>query len=276
MPLRPASRFVGMRIAGRIAAADALIAVLSVFAQGSKPPRPSDRTGLDPVAAAFVPAAAIATRAVVPLAPSGPLYRLDDTDALDPPRSEPARFNPATASREDTLIQGGFETIDAPYLQVTITESRVSEPVPSLFVNLVRRAADGPGLAVERTGERGRIDTKFGPVETLEATLAGPGHRVCAGFATIGRSPIRLDGWLCASLGQPPEPRAIVCALDKVVPDGRDDPHVDAAFQNLAKRRDAACRPLPFAADKTAETGSIGRRSRKIEAGLRQTPQARP
>lgn len=274
--LRRTPRRLGLRLAGRGIVALVLIAVLSIYAHRATPPQHVLTVESDPTAAAFVPSAAVPTRPAIPLAASAPRYRLDDPDALDPARAEPGRLDPATGRREDTLAQGAFETIDAPYLRATMGEASSTDANPSLFVTLVRRAADGPGLSIERTGERGRIDTKFGPVETLEATLAGSGRRVCTGFATVAASSIRLDGWLCAPLGQPPEPRAIVCALDKIVLDNRADPILDAAFRRFETPRDARCRTLTSTAEKTAETGSIERRSRKNEARSRQTTQARP
>ena len=274
--LRLAPRRAGLRLAGRGILALGIIAVLSVYAHRIALTQPA--RDVEPVSTdvAFVPSAAVPARPAIPHAASGPRYRLDDPDALDPPRSEPGRIDPATGRREDTLTQGTFETIDSPYLRVTIGEASFGEANPSLFVSLVRRAAVGSGLSIERTGERGRIGTKFGPVETLEATLAGSGRRVCAGFVTVGDSSVRIDGWLCAPLGQPPEPRAIVCALDKIVVDGRAEPFADGAARRFEAARDPGCRPLTPSAGQAAETGSIERRSRKNEGRSRQTAQARP
>ncbi|MCP6379938.1 hypothetical protein NL466_30010, partial [Klebsiella pneumoniae] len=81
-------------------------------------------------------------------AETAPRYRLDDPDALDQAKIEPARINPATGQREDRLSQGKFDAADAPYLSLTVTEG--STPPVSLFVTIARRAADGQGLAVVR------------------------------------------------------------------------------------------------------------------------------
>lgn len=277
--LRRARPFRRLRAFGQLTGAVAAIGVLSLFAREAVVSRGSDRGPAPFVApAGFVPSAAVAARPAVPMAASR--FRLDDPDALDPVRAEPARFNPASGQREDTLTQGTFEAIEVPYLRLTITDGTPPAPVPSLFVTLARRAADGQGLSVLRTGERGRIDSKFGAVETLEATLSGVGNRVCTGFATVDPSPIRLDGWLCAPLGQPPEPRAIVCVLDKLSLNGQAYPTLDAAFEVADARRDAGCTArnrVESAREAGAETGSLARRHpRKNEAKLRRTAQARP
>jgi hypothetical protein len=279
--LRRARPFRGVRAVGRVVGAVALIALLSLFAREamvSRPPAPAPQPD-SVTAAAFVPSASLAARPVVPVAKTGPRFRLDDPEGGDPTRSEPARLNPATGRREDTLARGDFAALEASYLRITVTDGAASEPPPGLFVTLVRRGADGPGLSVIKTGERGRLDTKFGPIETLEATLSGNGSRICTGFATLGARAIRIDGWLCAPLGQPPEPRAIACALDALVLNGQAAAGFETAFRAAEIRRDPGCATAAGAMPREVggQTGSIDkRRARKIKAELRRTAQARP
>ncbi|WP_019905259.1 hypothetical protein [Methylobacterium sp. 77] len=231
----------------------------------------------------FVPSAAVAVRPALPVAASAPRYRLDDPDALDEARIEPARINPSSGQREDGLSQGRFDASEAPYLRITIGEG--PNPPASLFVTIARRAADGQGLAVLRTGERGLIQTKFGPVEILEATLSGPVTRVCTGFSNAGQSGLsplapRFDGWLCAPLSQPPEPRAIACTLNKLVLNGQASANLEAAYRVFENRRMEGCAPAVADAPRreaAGETGSISKRQiRHNEAKLRRTVQARP
>ncbi|KAB1074828.1 hypothetical protein [Methylobacterium planeticum] len=245
----------------RAACAAAIIAGLSLLAREtmrSPSPAPAPEA---PLAVAFVPASALPVRPAVPGTAIGPRYRLGEAGSGDPVRAEPARFNAVTGLREDALSRGDFSAIAAPHLRLTITEGVGAEPNPSLFVAIARRAADGPGLSVTRTGERGRIDTKFGAFETLEATLVGAGTRICTGFSSLVAAPIRIEGWLCAPLGLPPEPRALVCALDGLGLDGPADPATEAVFREAQARRDPACRPSARQAagpDTAAQTGSIG------------------
>lgn len=241
-----------------------------------------------PAGPGFVPSSVQTVRPAMPLALSAPRFRLDDFEAIEAPRAEAARLNPSNGRREDLLVQGGFDTIEAPYLRLILTEASATESGPGLFVTLARRAADGQGLAVIRTGERGAIETKFGPVETLDLTLGGEGKRSCTGFASLNPGTLRLDGWLCAPLGQAPEPRAITCLLDRVSLQGQASPEVEVAFVGFDARRDPGCGPrspvVPGSPQEIGnETGSIPGRTtrkswatRKNEAKLRRSHEARP
>ncbi|GEP02007.1 hypothetical protein [Methylobacterium oxalidis] len=261
------------RFAVRAAAAAAVITVLSLYARETirtNPPVPQ-REAEQPLAVAFVPAAALPVRPAVPLSESGPRLRLDAAEGIEVTRVEPARVNAATSQREASLSRGDFDAIEEAHLRVTLTQGTTADPAPSLFVTLARRAADGPGLSVTRTGERGRMASKFGAVETLETVLAGRMSRTCTGFVSLEAAPARLEGWLCAPLGQPPEPRALACALDALALDGHADPATEAVFREADVRRDTGCRGPSEAsatgealAEKSGQTGSI--------AALRRTP----
>lgn len=287
-PLRRARPFRRTRIVAQMTCAVAVIAGISILAREAMVA--PDRPWTDPVREGFASPGLAPVRTAVPVASVGPLFRLDDPGAVEPGRAEPPRWNPATGLREDAVTQGQFDSIEAPFLRVTIAEAdAMADPSPSLFVTLARRAADGPGLSVTRTGERGQVDTKFGPFETVEATLSGSGARHCTGFMNLA-GPLRLDGWLCGVLGQAPEPRAVVCALDRLVLAGSAAPTLETAFGEAESRRDGGClapadarAPSPAAAGSTGSTGSIPapvaeprRRTRKNTAQLRQNAQARP
>lgn len=281
VPAKRRRALLTVRNLARVAGAGTAIAALSFVVQEGRPratlPAVSAEAG---AGAGTVPASAQVVRAARPLAETAPRFRLDDPEAVEPPRAEAARLNPASGRREDILIQGGFDTIEASYLRLTLTELSEPEPGPSLFVTLARRAADGQALAVIRTGERSTIETKFGTMETLEVTLGGNGKRTCTGFGSLHPSAIRLDGWLCAPLGQAPEPRAITCLLDKVALNGRASAEVEAAFAAFEVRRDPGCAPQAARAatrEIGSETGSLANRAtRKNEAKLRRSREARP
>ncbi|WP_336485395.1 hypothetical protein [Methylobacterium nigriterrae] len=244
----------------RLACAAAVIAGISVVARETMRAQPPVRAPEAPLGLAFVPTSALPVHPAVPVLENGPRFRLTGTEAADPVRTEPARLSPATGLRETVLSQGEFAAIEAPHLRLTVTEGGGGETGPGLFVTIARRAADGPGLSVTRTGERGRIDTKFGAVETLEATLVGSGSRICTGFTSLEAAPARIDGWLCAPLGQPPEPRALACALDRLMLDGSGDAAIEAVFREADGRRDPGCRPpqrQATAAESAGQTGSI-------------------
>ncbi|MFD1279746.1 hypothetical protein [Methylobacterium goesingense] len=276
-PAKHRRSLLSVRNLARVAGAGMAIAALSLVVQEGRPRATLPAVGAE---AGMVPASAQVVRAARPLAETAPRFRLDDPEAIEPPRAEAARRNPASGRREDVVIQGGFDTIEASYLRLTLTELSDPEPGPSLFVTLARRAADGQALAVIRTGERSTIETKFGPMETLEVTLGGDGKRTCTGFGSLHPGAIRLDGWLCAPLGQAPEPRAITCLLDKVALNGQASPEMEAAFAAFEARRDPGCAsPTARAATREigSETGSLANRgTRKNEAKLRRSREARP
>lgn len=262
---RPAA---ALRILPRLACAAALIAGLSLLARETRPQaaRPEgDAAAASDAPAPFVPSVSLAVRPAMPSAVAAPRFRLDDSGAGEPAGTEAVRHDPVSGRREETLALGAFPNIESPYLRLTVAEAGPGDPAGRLFVTLARRAADGPGLSVIRTGERGRIETKFGAVETLEATFSGPLDRICTGFAGSAGALFRFDGWLCAPLGQAPEPRAVACALDGLLAAAPDTP-------GFSGRRDPACRPPPDTRTGSLATGG----PRKNEARLRRNAQARP
>ncbi len=125
---------------------------------------------------------------------------------------------------------------------------------------LARRAAKGPALAVVRTGPYGRLATKFGAVETLDVTLSGRLQRTCTGFVTRD-SALRIDGWLCAPLGRPPEPRMLACTLDALRLDDPADPASAAVFHAADTRQASRCDSPSAAGDPASRTGSIAKRT---------------
>ncbi|MDP4002220.1 hypothetical protein [Methylobacterium sp. NEAU K] len=237
----------------QIVVASAMIAGLCVYAQHapSAPSAPGKPEG------PFLPSA-LAPKVPSPAPPAR--FGLAEP-GVDPVRVVAARIDPATGLREDMLARGTFEAFDAPALRVTLIRGDGARVAPGLFILLARRAAggpaaDGPALAVERTGAGGRIATKFGAVETLDVTLGGPARRTCTGFVTRDRV-FRIDGWLCAPLGHPPEARTLACMVDALSLDDPADPDTSAAF--AAPRTERGC-TMATVADASDPTGSIGRR----------------
>lgn len=261
VPLPRARPFGAVRTMARIAGAAAIVAALSLFARETIRSHPPVQTAEGALSVTFTPSTPLSS---VPEA-SRPRVRLR---LEEPAASSSLPAGPAVPFSEDSLTQGTFEAIESPHLMVTVSQGDDDGP-QSLFVTLARRAADGPGLAVTRTGERGRIDTKFGPMETIEATLVGASSRICTGFASLEPRPVRIDGWLCAPLGQPPERQALACTIDRLALDGPADAATEAVFGLAKARRDPHCQPAPLpvaaARDTGLQTGAIGlrRRSKK-------------
>lgn len=243
----PAGRgFSAIGLSVRIAAAAATITGLTVMVRLSSPPAP-----------------------VAPLQPAAQRPVLLDTAPLrlaepgiDPVRVEPGRIDARTGLREDLLGRGRFDAIEAPTLRLAMTRGIGAERAPSLFVLLARRAAQSPPggypLAIVRTGPRGAVATRFGTVETLEATLGGPSTRTCTGFVAA-QAGLRLDGYLCAPLGAAPDAGSLACTLDALDLDDPSDPTGSAIFRN-ARARSACDRPGIAVGDTIGRTGSIDRR----------------
>ena len=240
------------RLGLQLAACAALIAGLTLAARDRIGAPEAPRPWADPPRAETAPPDETARRAV---AAAEPLLTLPAADPDQPARAEPTRWDPSLGRREDGVSQGGFDAIEAPYLLVTATDAGArAEAGPSLYVTLVRRAADGRGLAVTRTGERGVVATRFGGVETLEITLAGAGSRACTGFRSLDLGAVQLDGWLCGILGQAPEPQAVACAIDRIALSGR----VAATLGADETRTTNACGPDAIAKATAGDrTGSI-------------------
>lgn len=235
----------------RVVVASAMIAGLCLYARNTAPRAVPQAA--EPAATPFVPS----TRAPIAHSAATPARFGLAEPGLDPVRISAAWIDPASGLREDGLARGDFAAIEAPALRVTLSRGDAAGPAPGLFVLLARRAAtDGPALAVIRTGPGGRITTKFGAVETLEVTLGGAVRRTCTGFVSR-ESTFRLDGWLCAPLGHPPEARTLGCMIDALNLDDPADPGATSAF--AAPRIDRGC-TVATVADASDPTGSLGRR----------------
>lgn len=205
------------RLVLQLSVCAALIAGLSLAARDRlRAPEPA-RSWTDPPRAER-----IAPRQIAATEPLLTLIDAAFSPSAPPPRVEPSRWDATRGQREDSVSQGGFDAIEAPWLLVTATDAGArTESPPSLFVTLVRRAADGRGLAVTRTGERGVVATRYGTFETLETVLSGDGTRTCTGFRSLALNTVHLDGWLCGILGQAPEKREVACAIDRIALSGR-------------------------------------------------------
>lgn len=218
---------------GRTLGAAAVIALLSVLASERRQSDPPLSDSSPSAGAAFVPryaAPAVAPPVWSDAAPDR--YRLGEATGS-------ARVQ--ASLREDTLTVGTFGVQEAPYLRLVVTETAEPDGEGSLFVTLARRAAEAGGLSVARTGERARLATRFGALDTVDATLTDPeGRRACTAFRVTAA--LQIEGWLCAPLGQLPEPQAVACTVERLaaLPGGSLSPAVAAM---LAEPRSAACPP---------------------------------
>ncbi len=251
-----------------------VIAGLTVLAQGRMRAGAEPRSWIEPP----VSRSAARASAVPTVAPS--LLRLDADPSGTPVQVDPPRWNAASGLREDALTSGRFDAIETPFLRVVMTETMpAAPPETSLFVTLARRAAQVQGLSVLRTGGRAEIETKFGPVQTVELVLGGEGRRSCTGFQSVSLKSASLDGWLCGILGQAPEPEAVVCALDRLALSGPAAPTIESEFALARTRRVPACASAerqPSDVTGTLKDTTPYSARKKNEAQLRRITQARP
>ncbi|MEL6060123.1 MULTISPECIES: hypothetical protein [unclassified Methylobacterium] len=246
----------------RLVMASALIALLCVCAWRPGRGTGSRAGGLSAaleLTTGFKPTAQIES---VPAPVRAALFDLAEP-GIDPVRVT-AGIDPRTGLREDVLSRGNVAVTEAPALRVTLTRGREANAATSLFILMARRAAAGPAfdrpaLAVIRTGSHGRIQTKFGAVDTLEITFGNPAPRTCLGFVTRDTG-FRLDGWSCAPLGQPPAAEALACSLDALSLVDLADPETTAAFSTAAPAS-RSC-PLTKVADASGRNGPAGQKSR--------------
>lgn len=282
-PLAAPQPFRRARFVTKLAFAAAVITGLSLAARDRTTTSVSAPTWVEPQRVAH----RAAVRPAVPISDSAAILTIDVAPFEQPVRVDSPHWSAATGKREDGIAQGHFDTIEAPYLRMTVGEvSRGAEANPSLFVTLARRAAALRGLSVTRTASRGTLETKFGPFETVEMTLQGDGSRSCTGFQSVGSETVRIDGWFCGILGQAPEPSAVACSIDRLRLAGPANEPLETAFAEADRRRTTSCGGAGIAAAGPSmddATGSIGKektdqklRRKKSEAKTRQTAQARP
>ncbi|WP_156640181.1 hypothetical protein [Bosea sp. PAMC 26642] len=161
-----------------------------------------------------------------------------------PPTYE-ARRSADGASREDTLTFGGF-TESRPHLLMRLltggSDSELSQP---FIIGLVRQAALR-GMSVQRSGAPTTIETKFGPVETADATLNdGETSRACIGFRHGGAaSELGLSGWWCGTVQRPADRQQLICLVERLdLLSAGDDRSLRATFARTELNRQSACLP---------------------------------
>jgi len=246
----------------RLVLASAVIALLCVAAW--QPGRGPGSPGGAPAVATEVKSGFRPSMPAAPAAPPIPVALFDLAQPGIDPVHVTAGIEPRSGLRADVLSRGDAAAIEAPALRLTLTRGRDAGAAPTLFVLMARRAASGPSLdrpalAVVRTGSRGRIQTKFGAVETLEVTFGHPAPRTCLGFVTL-EAGFRLDGWSCAPLGQPPAAQALACTIDALSFVDLTDPETTAAFSATAPTP-RSC-PVTKVAEVSGPFASTGKRVR--------------
>lgn len=146
--------------------------------------------------------------------------------------------------REDVLSFGALGDATAPFVRLVVTRNPGdATPPPSLFVELVRRAAEA-GMAVTRSAPGAALATKFGPFEATPIALGGEAPRACLGFrGQHADVAFRVLGWFCGSAAAPATREGLACIVDGLaLADGAADAALKVMFAQGERGR--VCRDL--------------------------------
>jgi hypothetical protein len=263
---RPARRLASFPWLGLCLGSGAVGAVLVYAAQQHE----------SPVAYLTIPAARPAVVSAAPplwtpIARPLPIYGMEAPGLKGLPFAFSAR-RAAEGVREDTLTFGAFDQDGGPHLRMLL--HRAADPQrepPSLFLDLARRASDTAGLAVIRSTPAEGLATKFGAMETSEATLSDALERTCLGFRFAHREVgFRLLGWLCPAKGQALDRQELACTLDRLsLLESGNDEALKTLFAQADRQRIDGCTPAPISRVEPRKNGrSASRPSRRAGTAL--------
>lgn len=181
------------------------------------------------------------TRIAKPIA----MFGLDSTELERQAPVYEARRSQDDARREDVLAFGGFAE-PKPHLVLRFLLDSKDEQLSQPFVIALVREAAGRGMSLQRSGAPTGIETKFGLVETADATLSdGATSRACIGFRhRVSDAHLSLSGWWCGGASRPADRQQLTCLLDRVnLLSAGDDRALHAAFTRTELERQPACSP---------------------------------
>jgi hypothetical protein len=147
------------------------------------------------------------------------------------------------ARRRDDLSFGAFDEA-RPHLQLRLLIEHGASQLPQPFVVAVVREAAERGMSVQRSGQAIAIATRFGPIETADATLNdGTASRACIAFRkSPGEMPLGLSGWWCGSAGRPADRQQLICLIDRIdLLSAGEDRALRTAFARSELNRQPAC-----------------------------------
>lgn len=147
--------------------------------------------------------------------------------------------------REDVQVFGGFVE-PKPHLLMRLLTGRGEGDLSQPFVIALVRQAALRGMSVQRSGTPTTIETKFGAVETADATLSdGETSRACIGFRHDGAAAEpELSGWWCGTAQRPADRQQLICLIDRLdLLSAGDDRALRASFARTELNRQQACLP---------------------------------
>lgn len=161
-----------------------------------------------------------------------------------------AQRNQIGSRRRDDLSFGTFG--DArPHLHLRLLVEHDADQLSRPFVIALVREAAERGMSVERSGLATAIATRFGPVETADASFSdGEANRPCIAFRkSPGEIPLGLSGWWCGTPNRPADRQQLICLIDRIdLLSAGDDRALRSAFARTELSRQPACAPPRLAA----------------------------
>lgn len=146
-----------------------------------------------------------------------PMFRLESPELDRASATLESRRSQDGSQREDVLTFGSFAESKAHLLLRLTVEHGRSDLTQPFIIALVREAA-ARAMSVQRSGMPTAIQTRFGPVETADATLNdGDVSRPCIAFRMDpGTLPLSMSGWWCGGDGKPADRQQLVCLIDRI------------------------------------------------------------
>jgi hypothetical protein len=186
----------------------------------------------------------------IPITKPIPMFGLESPELDRASASLESRRSQDGSQREDVLGFGGFAEPKAHLLlRLSVEHGRADLSQP-FVIALVREAA-ARAMSVQRSGLPTAIQTRFGPVETADATLTdGDVARSCIAFRMdTGALPLSMSGWWCGGDGKPADRQQLVCLIDRIdLINAGDDRALRSAFARTELNRQPACVPPRLAA----------------------------
>lgn len=237
----------GLAAATGIGLAGALVTALSSEGEATTAPLPllSDlRTPVrDGVPAA--PRQSAGRENWVAIARPLPIFGLESPELDRSTATLEARRSPDGARREDVLSYGDFAD-PKPHLVLKLAADHQPDELSRPFVIALVRETAVRALSVQRSSLPAAIATRFGPVETADATLSdGETSRACIAFRMeAGALPLAMSGWWCGGATKPADRRQLVCLIDRIdLLNAGDDRALRSAFARTELNRQPACTP---------------------------------
>lgn len=174
-----------------------------------------------------------------------PMFGLESPELDRASATLEARRSPDGSQREDVLGFGGFAE-PKPHLMLRLIAEHGRGDLSQPFIIALVREAASRAMSVQRSGMPAAIQTRFGPVETADATLSdGDVSRACIAFRMeAGALPLSLSGWWCGGNGKPADRQQLVCLIDRIdLLNASDDRALRSAFARTELNRQPACAP---------------------------------